>query len=195
MISAKEKSLLILENEEAFAHALAIQVIAGPKLSIWMILIPIIFVYFFYEYDKCVSGRKNFAENYMISRKRSVSEALAATETGSLADIGEIISISDIPEAARNTYKQWIVLLVEHYTELLESEGEDFDALVKSAYGSRTNFLLFINQLNNTEKKLNLALRPYLSNESEAEETDRVVSTIEYYSEALRREKAEKIFA
>ena len=42
MLTPQEKHPLILQEERSFAAALAAQVIDKPRMSIWMILIPII---------------------------------------------------------------------------------------------------------------------------------------------------------
>ena len=47
MNALETKSHIIEEQERRFAYLLASRVIQKPKLSIWMILVPIIFVYFF----------------------------------------------------------------------------------------------------------------------------------------------------
>ncbi|MCJ7830466.1 MAG: NF038143 family protein, partial [Desulfobacterales bacterium] len=78
MPTPREKSLLVLQEERLFAAALAAQVIGKPQLSIWMILIPIIFVFFFFRFQKYVAGKKTFADNYLTSRQQALEEALAA---------------------------------------------------------------------------------------------------------------------
>lgn len=189
----KEKSLLILESEEKFAHALAVQVIEKPKLSLWLVLIiPLMVVYHIYEYQKCISGRKSFAENYMISRKRAIEEAVTVIRTGKRPDIGALVRLSDIPEASGREYAQWLAVLVEYYTDLLMSEGKDFDSLVRSAYRNRTNYLIFLNRLNQAEKVLNTSLKPNISETQEVVES--IVCTMELCSEKLRKESAERIF-
>ena len=56
MGDTKENSALILAHEEDFAAALARHVIDKPKLSIWMILIPIFFVFYFFQLNKYRDG-------------------------------------------------------------------------------------------------------------------------------------------
>jgi hypothetical protein len=192
MTTPNEKRTFILEHEEKFADALAVKVIDKPRLSLWMILIPIIFVYYFYQFQRFRTGREAFAENYMISRKRALDESLAVVETGREPDIQRLIRMSTLPEDTHEQYREFLSVLIEHYTELLRSKGEDFESLVRSAYRNRTNFLLFLNRLNQAEKILNTALKTHLS--KTAEGIDEVVETIQTYSEKLRRNNAEKIF-
>ncbi len=187
------KKALILEYEEKFANTLAMQVIEKPKHSLWLILIiPLMVVYHIYEYQKCSKGRKNFAENYMISRKRALDEATAVVRTGKKPDIGALVQIADIPESATEEYARWLAVLADHYTDILRAEARDFDSLVRYAYKNRTNYLLFLNRLNQDEKKLNTALKPHIPETQEV--VDSIVSAIELCSENLRRESAERIF-
>jgi len=63
MADINEKSEIIEKNEQRFAIMLGSRVINKPKLSIWMILIPVIFVYFFYQFNKYKQGREDFTAN------------------------------------------------------------------------------------------------------------------------------------
>lgn len=192
MTSFEDKHLLILENEMKFADTLALQVLDRPNLSVWMILIPIIFVHYFYRVQKFSSGRRAFAENYLISRKRALSESLAALQTGRSPDIDALANVSAMPLEVREHNAKLLRLLVSHYMDLMRSSGEDFDTLIRSAYKNRTNYLLFIHQLNQNEKALNTALKPHLSNR--LEDITGIIHKIETHSEKLRRSHAESVF-
>ena len=82
MTDPNRKYALIMEHEEQFAHALAVHVLDKPRLSIWMILIPIIFVFYFYQVQKFKTGRTTFVEHYLVSRKSALQEAMTAVKTG-----------------------------------------------------------------------------------------------------------------
>lgn len=182
-----------MEHEEQFAHTLAVHVLDKPKLSLWMILIPIIFVFYFYQLQKFTAGRKTFVEHYLISRKRSLDEAFEAVTSGKDPDIGKLAGLSDVPEDIRTHQARVFSILVDHYITLLRSDGDDFASLVQSAYKSLSHYLLYLNSLNNAEKDRDNALKPHL--EKTQEGIDAVVKNIEFHSEKLRREIAEKIFA
>ena len=192
MLETRVKQNLILEHETFFAKKLALQVIDKPRLSIWMILIPIIFVYYFYRFQKFNTGRKVFAEHYMISIRRALNEASAVVDTGKKPDPVSLSETSDVPEAIRKYQADVYSILVEHYTDLLCAEGEDVESCIRSAYGNRTNYLLFFNRLNQAEKNRNQALKPLL--QETTPEVNHVVERIERISQTLRREMAELIF-
>ena len=192
MRSVDQKYQIIFEHEERFADQLALQVLDKPKLNVWMILIPIIFVHYFYRMQKFNSGRNAFAQNYMIIRKRALEEALAVIRTHKTPDIEGLSRLSKLPESAEEPNRNMLGLLVSHYTDLIRSDGDTIESLIQSAYKTRTNYLLFVNQLNQAEKKLNSALKPHLSGSVEG--IDEIISAMEKHSQRLRRNYAESVF-
>ncbi len=183
---------LIIKHEEKIAKILATAVLDKPKISIWMILIPVIFVYYIYQHQKFVDGRKTFVEKYVIVKKLALDEALAAVKYAKEPDIDGLAKMSGHTGQILVEYSVLLGVLIGHYKDLLRSEGETFESLVKSTYKNRTNYLLFTNQLNQVEKRFNTALKPHLYETTEG--VDNIVTNIEHCSEKLRREEAEKIF-
>jgi hypothetical protein len=199
METRETKRLLILDHETWFAQTLASRVLARPKLSVWMVLIPIIFVYYFYQFQKVMEGRKQFTDHYLKSRVRALDAAVEALETGerpdaeALASLSDVpASLSDVPEEVRPLQTEFLSILVEHYTGLLRAEGGDFVSLIRSSYRNRTNYLLLLNRLTRAEGKVNEALRPRL--EKTQADVENVIRTVEEGSESIRRELAETIF-
>jgi hypothetical protein len=193
MTSLREKQALILDDEERFAFALARQVLETPKLSFWMILIPIILVYHMFRHRRVVDGRKGFVKHYLIMRKKALEETLPLVEKGRKPRIDEILKDSNLPEKAKGPFKGLFSVLVDHYADLLRSDGPDVSSLVRSAYRTRTNYLLFINRLGQAEKALNNALRPYMDEQPAA--VDEVMKSVERFSEQIRREEVARIFS
>jgi hypothetical protein len=192
MSGMKEKSALILEQEEKFAITLAAQVIHKPRLSLWMILIPIFFVFYFNDLNKYRNGCKVFAENYIIDKKRALNEAVEVVDKGREPDISALAELSNMTSIAREKQVNILAIMVEHYRILLNSDGEDFASLIRAAYGNLTNYLLFLNRLNQAEKEVNNALKPDL--EKSHGGINDIVNRMEDLSERLRRETAESIF-
>lgn len=162
MLDIYDKRDLIVSYEQMFANIIAAEVIEKPKLSIWMILIPVIFVHFFYRLNKVVDGRKEFAKNFMISRHRALEEACRIAESGHGPDINKMCKMSTVPEKIYPEYGEWLKLLVEHYVDLLRSPGNSYEDLIRSTYTNRTNYQLFLNRLNTVEQRFNAALKPHL---------------------------------
>ena len=187
-----EKKALILEYEERFAFDLSREVLETPKMSFWMIFIPIFLLYHVYRVRRVVEGRKGFAKNYLITRKRALEESLSLVDKAKNPNLQSIMRDSNFPEKAKGPFKELFLLLVEHYADLLRSYGHDVPSLIRSAYKSRTNYLLFLNRLNKAEKALTDALRPQAPNT--AADIDFIVKAMEIHSERLGRERAALIF-
>lgn len=183
----------ILDHERCFARDLANAVIDLPKLSLWMILIPIFLVYHIHRHNHAVKGRSAFAEHYLLSRDRSLQEAADALAQQRPPDINGVVAMAvDLPHAARSAYGEWIAVLMRHYADLLQADGTEFKALVRSVYRNRSAYLLHLNQLNQLEKSLNTALRNHV--DSTARDVAETIARIEACSAELRRIQAESFF-
>ena len=183
---------LILAGEKQFAAKVSARVIDKPKLDVWMILIPIFFIFYFWQLKRYAKGRKTFAEKFLITRERALDEALRSAESGKGADIEQLVQASDIPPETRKGYRPWVVLLVEHYRDLLLAQGSSYPALVKSTYKTRSNYLFFLNRLNQVEREFDAALKPHL--EKSTEDVNGIIKLMEESVISLRRQLAEEIF-
>ena len=193
MNSLETKRHIIEEQERRFAYLLASRVIQKPKLSIWMILVPIIFVYFFYRLNQYKAGRHQFVNNFMISRKRALDAARHAVETGSAADLDALAQQAELPPEARQPYQKMLAVFNDYYMDLLQAQGKNFKALVRSTFKSKTDYLIQLNRFNQTEKELNAALRPHMADTTEG--FNEIVARIEQSSAELRRDDADSLFA
>ena len=192
MATLAEKRDKILARETLFANRVSAVVIEKPTLSLWMILIPVIFVHFFYRLNKYSQGRKDFARQFLLSRERSLNESLEALESGRKPDTNKIRQMATIPEGTSQTYVKWLKIMVDHYSDLLACKGESYEDMVRSVYKNRTNYLLFLNSLGEAEKAFDNALKPHLKKDTNG--VNDIVNTIEVCTTQLRREEASKIF-
>lgn len=183
---------LILADEERFAAQVSAKVIDKPRLEVWMILIPVFFVFYFWQLKRYAKGRKTFAEKFLITRKRTLGQALHSAETGKAPDIVKVVQASDIPFETRPDYRRWVTLLAEHYRDLILAQGSSYPELVRSTYKTRTNYLLFLNRLNQVEHQFDAALRPHL--EKTTGNVNDIIKLMEDSVATLRRQLAEAIF-
>ncbi|MDA3832757.1 MAG: NF038143 family protein [Spirochaetales bacterium] len=193
MISQQSKKIQILEHEQRFAHAVSDNIIKKPQMTVWMILIPIILVYHMYRYQRYVKGRNSFAENYLIDRRRALEEAYSSFVDNRNPDFTGLVEMSNVPDRAKEKYKAWIETMVRHYRLLFNTKGDNYDALIRSSYKNRANYLLFLNKLNDVETQLNAALKPCL--EETAENVDGIIFRMGKCSEELRKDQAARIFS
>jgi hypothetical protein len=192
MQKLEEKAKMIMDHEEWFADSLAIKIVERPTLSVWMILIPIVFLYYFYRFKKFAEGRKEFVKNYMISRKQALSKAMERVNGDKKAGVAEIPDTIGLNGDTKKYYSELLVALFDHYVRLLQSSGESYQELVKSAYGSSSEFTVFLNNLTRIEDRLNGSFR---SQDADRETFTAVIGSIREYSEKIRRATIEKIFA
>jgi hypothetical protein len=192
MKGLERKKELVLHRELLFANAIGGAVFEKPKVSFWMVLIPILFVYFLYRMQKYKNGRLKFDEEFMITRRRAMDVAFEAVATGGKPAVEKVAQASGLSDVLQEPYRSWVGVLVDYYMDLLAADGESFDSLVRSAYRSRGNYLLVLNRLNTVEKEFYTVLRPQLSATEGAAD---IIATIETQSQRLRRDLAETIFA
>jgi hypothetical protein len=191
MPALAQKKDIILQRELTFANAIGTAVFEKPKVSIWMVFIPILFVYFIYRMQRFKSGRMKFDEEFMTTRRRAMDAALDAVETNGRPDMAEVARSFSLPEGLQKPYVSWVKALVEYYMDLLAADGDSFESLVRAAYRNRTDYLLTLNRLNTVEKEFYTALKPHMG---AAEGAADIIATIESQSQQLRRELAEQIF-
>ena len=79
-----------------------------PKVSFWMVLIPILFVYFIYRMQTFKSGRMKFDEEFMTTRRRAMDAALDAVEASGRPDIDAVVRNAGLAEALKEPYAAWV---------------------------------------------------------------------------------------
>jgi len=147
---------------------------------------------FFMRRQKVAAGRKEFVRNYMVLRRHALDEITASIEAKRTPNREKLFTLSAAPASTRPQFDAWIHALLEHYGDLIRSEGEEIRSLVRNAYGIRTNYLLIQNRLTLMEKAFNAALKPHLKGNGEhvAQTIDRIDATTLF----LRRKSAEELF-
>lgn len=193
MASIDDKKEYILAHERKFAAQLGREIMEKPKLSSWMVLIPFIFIFYFQDFSKYKKGRREFSANFLMSREKALDEAEAALSEKRNHDMLSIARKADLPMTAQERYSEFLTTLAEHYSLLLQVDGDGFEELLRAAYIKKKNYLAFVEKLGRAEKALNKALRPGL--EESVEEVGDLVSSIENNSEKLHRAIAKDIFA
>lgn len=194
VLSLAERSRIILDYEESMARRLASMVLEKPKPPIWMILIPVFFVFYASKLQEYKKGLQSFADHYLVSRKRALEVACEAIEQKTEPAIDQLIARADtIPEAAIPLYRDWITLLIDHYRNLLATGAGNVSAMAQDHYRSKTNFLLFSRQLGKAEDAFNAALLPVV--EGESEDIDFIARRLQSSLKELHQKEVESLFA
>ena len=75
-IDLDQKYEIIYAHEEQFAYALAGRVVKKPEASVWMILIPILFIHHAYKINQYKEGVKSFAKGILAAKKKSPGQGI-----------------------------------------------------------------------------------------------------------------------
>jgi len=190
--SVEQKREWILENEYQLAGKISRKIIHKPELNIWMIIIPVVFVYFFYQLNRSVSAKKEFVQNFVLTRKNILNEAYALCEKGEKPDFEEMAEYERVPDCAVEVYKEWARVLFEHYHKLLTSKGNSYVDLVHEKYENRSKYLSMLDQINRAESRFYKALRKDL--DGSVKNSGDVIKEMEKSLPVLRRQEADGIF-
>ncbi len=191
MTELDKKKELILAHELEFANALGAAVFEKPKVSFWMILVPLLFLYFIHRMQTYKNGRIKFNEDFMDTRRRALECAVETLNASDLLEAKPTVRQAELSDSLEKPYAAWLEVLVDHYRDLLAADGHDFDTLTRKAYHTRTNYLLTLNRLNTVEKEYYAALKPQLDG---TEGTADIIAIMEKESQRLRRDLAEQVF-
>ncbi len=192
-MTEEEKRIVILDNEKRFASKIALEVIDKPVLALWMILIPVFFVFYFWQLKRYSSGLRDFTKNFLITREKSLLLAYEALPSTNIPAVDEIVEqVTDLAERQKELYRRWVEVLVCHYYQLLLADGDSYEELVRNHYKKKSNFLLAMNQLNISEKQFN---RELFSQDTTADAVQSVVEAMERAVEKERKKEAQRIFS
>lgn len=175
------KSRVILEHELAFVHCAASRFVEKPTLSVWMVLIPIVFLYWMQRHQRYKQGVAAVTEELMRSRRRALDAALGrAGETSNEASnesAGDPLLTALRAAEARET-----AVRAQHYRRLLDAEGLDYGALLRGAYTSPAAYQDYLAQLAAAEAAVFDAVRDAAQGQREVLETstqlEKVITTL-----------------
>lgn len=157
----EEKYDILKEKERVRAFALARSVIQRPEISLWMILLPILFIFHAFQIQKYKNGMQAFADNIVRTKFRALDfakETLIEKKAPEM-DVESCFPALDMKDEVmrRVCEKQTeeIRILYRHYRALLEAEGSDYESLLKNVYTDSGKYLVFLNSLEKAEEEVN----------------------------------------
>lgn len=199
MASIDTKYHLIISQERRFANTLATKVVDRPELSAWMILIPIIFIHYFYQHQRFRAAMEITCKEFMFTKQTALDAAMEIVQNGTPKAEALAAHFPEQEEGyaeeaqkIRQEQLKEIELLIDHYTKLLKAEGNDYQLLLKSAYRTRTDYARFLDQLQRAEKAVNLAAVHAFSQTEGFSET---ISKMETTTIFLREEELKAVFS
>ena len=182
------------------AQGLALSLIRFKTLTVWEIMIPVIFIL---NYVKLKHSREIFVQNQMFTKKMALDAALdmkkkdASPETV-MAQIQSKTKelVSSVPggiysDDIRRQQLKEIDLLIDHFSQLLNAEGNDYASLVTYAYQTAADYSSFLEQLKSAENEVMAAARRTLGDQADMATAEK----IESITDNMRAAEVKKIFS
>ncbi len=182
------------------AQGLALSLIRFKTLTVWEIMIPVIFIL---NYVKLKHSREIFVQNQMFTKKMALDAALdmkkkdASPETV-MAQIQSKTKelVSSVPggiysDDIRRQQLKEIDLLIDHFRQLLNAEGNDYASLVAHAYQTAADYSSFLEQLKSAENEVMAAARRTLGDQTDMATAEKIGSI----TDSMRAAEVKKIFS
>ncbi|MGD9225302.1 MAG: NF038143 family protein [Desulfobacterales bacterium] len=195
-----QKFKIIFERERSLAQRLAASLIRPKTLTVWEIMIPVIFIL---NYVKLKESREIFIQNQIFTKKMALDAALdmKKKETSKETVMAQIQSktkemVSSVPggiysDDIRRQQLKEMDLLVDHYTRLLNAEGQDYPSLVTDAYQTAADYSLFLETLKSAEKEVMGAAQRTLGDQTDLA----TAAKIESITASMRAAEVNNIFS
>jgi hypothetical protein len=187
---------LIWNQENQFAYKVAKQVLQKPKISVWLVLIPILFLYYAHKIQQYKAAVHDFSKGVMRSKILALDSAKEEIDSGKknthFQDAFLSEDLGNAPSVTRVRDKQIaeVALLKTHYGKLLRQQGSTYQSLIRKAYRTGADYRVFLDRLTEAEKAVHDAvLRAYHPNEESKNVTKKMQKAAGY----LRQEEL-KIF-
>jgi len=192
---------IIRSEERRLAKAVARKIVKMPEITVWVFMIPFIFVFNFLRYKRTT---ETFALNFLFTKRLALDAALDIIKeglqrqdvvvriNGKTRDVLASDTQGVYSEKIRMKQMNEINLLLDHYLKLLEAEGKNYKSLLKNAYQTQDNYRTFLQQLTAAEKAVNQAA---LQTVGKSETAHEIISEMENATESIRTEEAKIIFS
>lgn len=182
------------------ARRLALSLIRPKPLTVWEIMIPVIFIL---NYVKLKHSREIFIQNQMFTKKMALDAALdmkkkdASKETV-MAQIESKTKelVASIPggiysDDIRRQQLGEIDLLIDHYSHLLNAPGTEYASLVTHAYQTAAEYSSFLEALQTAEKAVMSAAHRTLGSQADTE----TAAKIESITESMRAAEMNNLYS
>ena len=188
---------LILLAEDSFARAVALGIWVQRPLTAWHFLLPGMFVWDIINRRRAI---QQYSTLFLFPRKLALDAALQTTGgkdrdallSKTEMEIQEWLSVQKVysPRVLRGHMEQ-IRILLDHYSRLLQAEGESYSRLIRNTYRTRENFEGYLARLSAAEGEVDQGLAEIQG--GTAESWDRLRAEQLQVTE-LRKKEVERIF-
>jgi hypothetical protein len=193
--TVEEKYGIIRERDERFAFELAKLIMEKPKVPIWIIFLPFLFVFYAHWLQRYKKGLRQFVNHYLKNKVLALEAALEESRGGKILKEGWVSHLGGqaghgVGEVVDLENRE-LSILKKHYRLLLRSSGRSYPELLRNGYGKAGEYRFFLNRLVGIEEEINKAVLKLHHPTPEARE---VVECMEKHSEKLREMELDLIF-
>ena len=167
------------------ARTLALSLIKPKPLTVWEIMIPVIFIL---NYVKLKHSREIFIQNQLFTKKMALDAALDMKKKDFPKDtvMAQIDArtkelVASVPggiysDDIRQQQLNEIDLLIDHYSLLLNAPGVDYAALVTKTYQTAAAYSSFLDALRSAEKAVMDAAHRTLGSKADTDTAAKIES-------------------
>lgn len=193
----EERHALLWQREQVVGYALAKELVTKPQVTVWMIMLPLLFLFFIQDLKKYKAGIRGFADGFLKNKKIALDLALKAIQEDASLDR----TLADFASESRpedpvyadllDIQMREIACLANHYQRLMQGSGRSYEALVQQTYGSAAKYHQFLDKLFSLEDAVLQAAFDIQPPEGEAQT---LAGQMQIAARRIRREAAEKMF-
>lgn len=160
----ESKYNLILSAEASFARRVALADIVTRPVKPWLQLIPGMFIF---DFLKRTTEIRRYSQYFMFPRKIAMDlsqEIVSGKERDNSLLLAKeklkkwLGSLRLYSPAIHQAHTSILNLLIDHYSKLLNADGDTFNYLVKDAYNHQENYAAFLSRLASVEKEVDRAI-------------------------------------
>jgi hypothetical protein len=195
--SLKERHDMIWYREQVLAYELARTMIHKPKVGVWMILLPLLFVFFLQDIKKYKSSIRTFVDGFLKNKKIALDLTFNAVSAGTSLEktLAEFASetqptFSDQNDLHEKQLRE-IAFLMKHFQRLLNGKGRTYEELLKEAYPSAGEYASFLDTLFKLEDAVLKSAFPAGTSNKEAGE---LVTLMQNTVRRMRLQERDRVF-
>lgn len=155
---------MILDAEESFARLVALGLWVKRPLTAWHYLIPGIFIFDILRRNQAIS---RYSAVFLFPRKAALDAAMDAIRgedrksrfSRAEEEIGAWLrSLNLFSETLQQAHRGQVAVLVEHYSRLLQADGDAYPAILHSSYPTLLDYQDFLQRLGSAEQEVDRAV-------------------------------------
>ena len=192
-----ENNQIIVSAEEQFAREVTLGVIVQKPPSVWLTLIPGMFIIDFLRRSRAI---RLYTKRFMFPRTLALETGQAILQGQDKAPINSqseveienwLNSLNLYSQDLAQAQKTTVDLLTDHYAKLLRAKGNTYYDLIKNAYKQREDYEEHINRLSAAEREVDRAIIAKLG---ENEKLRKKFQAEEQQVEMRRKKIIEEVF-